>query len=372
VFKCPLRIPFSSTAVLFCLAFNTYLSAVELPAPTIDKIDAYLKDYLEQEQVPAVSLAVVEDGHVIFARGYGLANVELKVPATPETVYQIQSITKQFTATAIMMLVEQQKIDLDEKVGHYLEGTPKTWENITIRHLLTHTSGIKDFINEPTASLRLDVSEDDVFQATVPRPLNFTPGEKYSYSNTNYHLLAMILRKVAGQSYGEFLKERIFEPLGMQHTQIVSLSAIVPNRAAGYVKRQGQLRNGEYIAPTVLGYAGGGIMSTVLDMAKWDSALYTEKLLKQSSLDQMWTPARLNNGKFDNYGFGWSVTKVNGHRFVSHNGAHSTGFNTHIGRYPDDRLTVIVLANARHANAERLGRHIAGLCNPDLAEEPRK
>jgi CubicO group peptidase (beta-lactamase class C family) len=338
-----------------------------IPEATAAKIDDYLKPYMEREQVPGLSLAIVRNGRVTFAKGYGLANVELKVPATPETVYQIQSITKQFTATGIMMLVEEGKLDLDEKVGHYLEGTPSSWENITLRQLLTHTSGIKDFINEPTVSLRLDVTEEEVLKATAARPLNFAPGERYAYCNTNYHLLAMIIRKVTGKSFGEFLRERIFVPLEMNDTRLYSQSDIIPNRASGYLRRWGGLRNGAYIATTVLAYGGGGICSTVLDMAKWDAALYGEKLLKKASLDLMWTPARLNDGKTDSYGFGWNVGEIRGHRYLSHGGAHQTGFTSHIGRFPDDGLTVIVLTNARHANPGRIAVHVVELCDPRLA-----
>lgn len=167
-------------------------------------VDAYVRGQMDRLQVPGLSLAVVKDGQVVYSRGYGLANVELKVPVGPDTVFQIQSITKTFTAAAVMMLVEEGKVGLDDPVGKYLDGTPDSWMPVTIRQLLSHTSGIKDFINEPTASLRLDVSEQEVLEATAPRPLNFKPGDKYLYSNTGYHLLAMVIRKVTGKSYGTF------------------------------------------------------------------------------------------------------------------------------------------------------------------------
>ncbi|HEY7119789.1 MAG TPA: serine hydrolase domain-containing protein [Tepidisphaeraceae bacterium] len=337
-----------------------------------DAVDDYINAEIARRHIPGLSLAVVRDGKVAKLGGYGLANVELNVTVTPDTVFQIQSVTKTFTSTAILMLVEQGKIALDDPVGKYLEGTPDSWKPIKIRHLLSHTSGIKDFINEPTASLRLDVTEEEVLKATAPRPLNFTPGDRYSYSNTNYHLLAMIIRKLTGLSYGDYLAERIFRPLGMSSTRIVSLSALIPNRAAGYQWAGGTLRNGQYVAESILGYGGGGIVSTASDMAKWAIALDGEKLLKRATFEQAWTAMKLNDGKASSYGLGWGVGSVNGHKYVSHSGAHMTGFTSSFTRYGDDHLTVIVLTNAGHANPGRIAQHVAGIYVPGLTPQPAK
>jgi len=335
-------------------------------AARADQIDEYIQSEMQRQHIPGLSLAVVKAGQVVKAGAYGLANVELNVPATTETVYQIQSVTKQFTATAIMMLVEEGKVKLDAKVGEYLSGTPESWKDITVRNLLTHTSGIKDFINEPTANLRLDVTEEEVLRATAQRPLNFAPGEKYAYSNTNYHLLAMIIRKITGLGYGEYLRQRIFGPLGMAHTKLVNLSEITPGRASGYLWQNDMLRNGVFIAPSILAYGGGGIRSTVLDMAKWDAALYTEKLLKRSSLEQTWRGTKLNNGKVSGYGFGWGVGEVNGHRLLSHTGSNSTGFSSVISRFVDDKVTVIMLSNRGGADLTPMATKVAGFYIPEL------
>jgi D-alanyl-D-alanine carboxypeptidase len=337
------------------------------PAQQVAQVDTLIQQALKKQRIPGLSLAVVKDGHLVLAKGYGLANVELHVPATPETVYQMQSITKSFTASGIMLLAEEGQLGLDDKVSQHLDGTPESWKVITVRHLLTHTSGIKDFINEATASLRLDASEEDVLKATVTRPLNFPPGEQHAYSNTNYHLLAMIIHKLTGKSYGDFLRERIFDPLGMTDTRVISLSEIIPNRAAGYLLAKDGWRNGEFIAPSILGYGGGGLRSTVLDMAKWDAALDTERVLKRATLEQMWTPAKLNNGQAAVYGFGWGLRQVRGHRCVSHTGGHVTGFATIISRFVDDRLTVIMFSNGRHAQVGRLAEQVAGVYVPSLA-----
>jgi len=289
-----------------------------------------------------------------------LANVELNVPVRPDTVFQIQSVTKTFTATTIMLLVEGGKVSVEDRITKYLASLPESWKGITIRHLLSHTSGIKDFINEPTVDLRKDIEPEDVIESLRDRPLNFQPGEKYAYSNTGYHLLGMIIRKVTGKYWGEFLEERIFDPLAMNETRVVSLSDIITNRAAGYVWDRDQLRNGRFITPTILAYAGGGLRSTVLDLAKWDAALGTEKVLKRSSLDQMWTPAKLNNGSDSTYGFGWGITNYRGHRLISHTGSHMTGFKTVLARFVDDQLTVIVLTNQREANQTAIAMGVAG------------
>ena len=359
------------SAILGLFAFGTgSLSAetpVASPADQAARVDEIVRQAMDRLGIPGVSLAVVRDGRLVLAKGYGLANIELQVPAAPETVYQIQSITKSFTATGIMMLVEEGNVGLGNRLSTYLAGTPEAWKDITIRHLLTHTSGIKDFINEPTASLRLDVTEEEVLKATAPRPLNFQPGQRYAYSNTNYHLLAMIIRKVTGKSYGDFLRERIFEPLGMADTDVNILSAIVPRRASGYQIAADGWRNGELIAPSILAYGGGGLRSTVLDMARWDAALYTESVLKKATLEQMWTPATLNNGKTTNYGFGWAIQSISGHRCISHGGAHVTGFQTSFNRYVDDRLTVVVFSNCIGLGVDRLAQRVAGVYVPALA-----
>ncbi|MGE5609158.1 MAG: serine hydrolase domain-containing protein, partial [Bacillota bacterium] len=355
------------TLALLRLSFAFMLLAL-FPVPTqADAVDDFVNAELQKRHIPGLSLAVLHNGQVVKLAGYGLANIESSIPVTPQSVFQIQSITKTFTATAILMLMEEGKLSLDEPVSKYLDGTPESWKPITIRHLLTHTSGIKDFINEPTVSLRLEVTEESVFNTTTPRPLNFPPGERYAYSNTNYHLLVMIIRKLTGQWYGDFLKDRIFTPLGMSNTRIMSHSAIIPNRVSGYHWRDSAFRNGDFVAESVLAYGGGGIVSTATDMAKWASAFESEKLLKKATIEQAWTPAKLNSGKASAYGLGWATEPVDGHRGVGHGGGHMTGFTSYLSIYPDDRLAVVVLTNSTSANPSRIARRVAGLMVPSLA-----
>ena len=337
-----------------------------------DAIDDYVREEMEKACLPGLALAVTRGGEVIKIAGYGFGNLELQTPVTPATVFQIQSITKQFVATAIMMLADEGRLSVDDKLSAHLDHTPDCWQSITLRHLLTHTSGIKDFINEPTADLRLEVTDDEVFAATAARPLNFEPGDKYAYSNSNYHLLAMIIKKLTGEPYGTFLKRRVFQPLGMRHTQVMTWSEIVPNRAAGYRMKNRRQVNGEFVAGSILAYGGGGLLSTVQDMAKWDLALQGETLLKRATLDRMWSRPTLNNGALSNYGFGWAISGAPPHRFVHHAGEHITGFTSAIVRCLDDDLSVIVLVNAGYGNPEEVAKGVAALYIPELNPPKRE
>ena len=351
------------------------VAAVLLLSATLaraDAVDDVLSAEILKQHLPGISVAVVRDGQIIKTAAGGFADLELGVPVTLRTVFQIQSITKTFTSAAILLLAEEGKLSLDDPVAKYLEDTPASWTNITIRHLLTHTSGIKDFINSPTRSLRLEVSEGDVLEATAPRSLIFQPGERYTYSNTNYHLLAMIIRKLTGKWYGDFLRERIFVPLGMTNTRPVSLSALVTNRASGYVWTGKEYRKGTFIAESVLSYGGGGILSTAPDMALWAEALMAGKILKPESLAQAWTPARLNNGTNSSYGLGWGIGRVEGHREMQHSGGHATGFTSFLAIYPDDRLAVVVLLNRNGADPGRIARRVAGIYIPELTPRPER
>ena len=206
-----------------------------------------------------------------------------------------------------------------------------------------------------------------MLEATAPRPLNFTPGERYLYSNTGYHLLAMVIRKASGKSYGDFLAERIFKPLGMAHTRVQDLAEVIPGRAAGYNWGDGKLTNGEYVAQPILSYGGGGVLSTARDLAKWDAALRGETVLKRSTLEQTWAPATLNDGKKSTYGLGWGTGSLSGHRYVQHSGGHVTGFQTFLRRYVDDGLTVIVLTNqSGNVDPAKIGARVAGMFDPSL------
>lgn len=331
------------------------------------RIDDYVRAEMDAQKIPGLSLAVIKNGEIVLAKGYGLANVEHQAPVKPETIFQSGSMGKQFTATAVMMLVEEGKLSLDDKITKFFPDSPEAWRNITVRHLLTHTSGLGDYPED--FDLRRDYTEDELVQRIKTVPLAFQPGEKWSYSNLAYVMLGVLIHKVSGKFYGDFLQERVFKPLGMTTARVISEADIVPNRAAGYRLVNGELKNQNWVSPTLNTTADGALYLTVYDMAKWDAALYTEKLLKRSSLDQMWTAVKLNDGKTFPYGFGWGLGEIRGHHIVEHGGAWQ-GFKSQISRYIDDKLTVVVFANQARANPAKIAHGVAALFDSQLTPAP--
>jgi CubicO group peptidase (beta-lactamase class C family) len=328
------------------------------------KIDEFIKAEMRKQQIPGVSLAVVRNGEIVYAKGYGYANVEHQVPVKPETIFQSGSVGKQFTAMAVMMLVEEGKIGLDDKIGKYFTDAPAEWANITVRHLLTHTSGMTDY--PQNFNFRADYTEADIYKAIKAAPLAFQPGEKWAYSNLGYVTLGILINRVTGKFYGDFLKERVFAPLGMTTARVISESDIVPNRAAGYVLARGELKNQAWVSPSLNTTADGALYLTALDMAKWEAALNGGKLLTKTGYEAMWTPVKLNGGKTHPYGFGWMLADANGKRIIEHGGAWQ-GFKAMISRYPENRLTVIVFANLINASEKKLARGVLEIYHPQLA-----
>jgi len=330
----------------------------EQTADKADVVDSYIRAEMTKQKVPGLALLVSRGGRVVLAQGYGMANVELQVAVKPETIFQSGSVGKQFTATAVMMLVEEGKIGLDDPLTKYFADAPAAWKQVTIRGLLSHTAGFTDY--PKSFDMRKDYTEAEQLKMVEGVPLAFSPGTSWSYSNLGYLTLGLVIHKVTGEFYGDFLQERIFRPLGMSTTRIISEADIVPNRSAGYRLVKGELKNQEWVSPTVNTTADGSLYFSILDLAKWDAALYTEKLLKRSSLEQMWTVAKLKNGKPNagEYGFGWFIESKKGHRVVEHEGAWQ-GFETEISRYVDDQLTVVVLTNLDAAKPETIADHVA-------------
>lgn len=323
-----------------------------------DAVAQYVKAEMARQHIPGIALLVSRNGEIVRAQGFGFSNVELQVPVKPETLFQSGSVGKQFTATAIMMLVEEGKISLDDSITKYLPDAPASWKLITVRHLLSHTGGFTDYPDN--FNFRKDYTEDDLLKTVAGIPLAFPPGTKWSYSNLGYLTLGILIHRVTGKFYGDVLEERIFHPLGMRSTRIMSEADIIPNRAAGYRLVKGQLKNQEWVSPTLNTTADGSLYFSIQDLAKWDAALYTQKLLKRSSLEQMWTVVKLNDGKPNSghYGFGWEITSSYGHRLIRHGGAWQ-GFKTHISRYVDDKLTVVVLANLAEADPGKIAEGVA-------------
>jgi CubicO group peptidase (beta-lactamase class C family) len=333
-----------------------------------EQVDRLVEAERRAQQIPGVSIAVCREGRILKANGYGRANVELDVPVTPETIFQTGSVGKQFTSMAVMMLVEGGKIGLDDEIVKYIPESPGAWKEVTVRQLLTHTSGIADYGGEEDSmakgviNFRKDYTEKQLVEAFAKMPMDFAPGEKWKYSNTGYVLLGVIIHRVTGEFYGDFLQERIFKPLGMTSTRIISEADIVSNRSSGYRLVKGELKNQEWVSPTLNTTADGALYTNVLDLAKWDAALDRRLLVKPSSYGAIWTPVKLNNGKSYPYGFGWSIREARGKRVVSHDGAWQ-GFTMSISRHLDDRFTVIVMTNldSDHAKPEKIVEAITSI-----------
>ena len=323
-------------------------------------VSHYVRAEMESQHIPGLALLVSRGGKIVQAEGFGLANVELQVPVKPETIFQSGSMGKQFTATAIMMLVEEGKVGLDDPLTKYLPDAPATWKEVTVRELLSHTAGFGDYPEK--FDFRKDWTEGEMLKRVEGIPLAYPPGTKFEYSNLGYLTLGILIHRVTGEFYGDFLQQRIFVPLSMSTTRIISEADIIPNRAAGYRLVKGELKNQEWVAPMINTTADGSLYFSVLDLAKWDAALYTEKILKRSSFDQMWTPVKLKNGQSnpEGYGFGWFIGERKGHHEVSHDGAWQ-GFETTIERYGDDQLTVVVLANLADSKPDVIADHVADM-----------
>jgi len=339
---------------------------------TAGRIDRYVQSEMRRYQIPGVSLAVLRDGKISILKSYGLANVELAVPVKPETIFQSGSIGKQFTAAAVMMLVQEGKLALDDKISKYLPDTPDTWKDITIWNLLTHTSGLGDYPDE--ISLRGDYTEDQYLDIFKKAPLNFATGTSWDYSNVGYVTLGIVIRRVTGKSYGDFLQEKVFGPLGMSTARVISEADIVPNRAAGYRLVNGELKNQEWVSPSTNSTADGSYYVSILDMAKWDAGLRgdaaaasgREKVFRRSSLEQIWTPAKLSDGRVKGYGFGWFTGTIHNRRLVFHGGAWQ-GFKSYIIRFLDEPLTIIFLANSWETNDFKIARGLISIFHPEFA-----
>lgn len=307
-----------------------------------DETDEFVRAVLQEHHIPGAAIAVIKNGKVIKTEGYGLASVEFNVAATKETVFEIGSISKQITAAAVLLLVEEGRINLDEKISKYLPATPDAWKNVSVRNLLTHTSGIKSYTGLSGFELTKRLKRDEFIKTLGTHPLEFETGARYQYSNSGYNLLGFIIETVSGKSYWDFVRERIFGPLGMNSTFDRDPKYIIKNRATGYEWENGALAGRDYDLTDV--FSAGAIVSTVTDLAKWDAAWRSDTLLKKMSKTLAWTPVILTDGKSYPYGFGWRLSEIRGHRLIAHSG-QTAGFGASISRFVDDDLTVIALTN---------------------------
>ncbi|HYC69713.1 MAG TPA: serine hydrolase domain-containing protein [Opitutaceae bacterium] len=342
-------------------------AAAALPLPA-DPIDDHVVHELPRLHLPGLALAIVRDGEVIKAAGYGRADLEHDVPVTSAQAFEIGSLTKQFTATAVMMLAEEGRLRLDDSIRRHLRDAPSAWEPITLRHLLTHCAGIRNHVALPEFMAELfrgPLARDELLRRFYALPLEFAPGETWAYDNTGYILLGFVIEDCSGEDLWRFFERRIFGPLGMRHTG--------PNQppAPGDVRGYGW-ENGRYLPrpalPAHVARAAGGLQSTVGDLARWEAALAGGRLLKPESFRELWTPARGRGGALlpVNYGFGWFLENYGRTPIIQHGGG-TPGFSASFYRFPDRKLAVVLLANRGDRILDQLALDVAALADQELA-----
>jgi CubicO group peptidase (beta-lactamase class C family) len=321
-----------------------------------DPTDDFITAQMRSQKIPGLSLTVIKDGTIVKVQGYGLADVKNKVTATPETIYDIASVSKALLGTGLMLLVQEGVLSLDDPITKHLDDVPPSWRGITIRHLLTHTSGLVR--DAPGYNQYRDQEDSEVIKTTYSLPLRFPPGEKWEYSNAGYSPLAKIITKLTGRPWTEYMAERVFKPAGMTSTYPVNTGASLPNRARGYADNDTPLKEADHRRALL---PAGGFLSTVVDLAKWDALLERDSFLTEATRRQMWTAVTLNNGTTYPYGLGWELDaqgSVKGRRVVRHGGS-VIGFRAEFARFVDDRLTIIVLMNLHDVDWQTIVRGVA-------------
>ena len=333
---------------------------------------------MKEGEIPGLSLAVLENGKLVYSRAYGYANLANATPVTADHKFQIGSITKSFAAVAVMLLVEEGKIKLDDPIAAYLGPVPASWTPITVRHLLNHTSGMQedpDLAGMRHLRDRFPDSDAQFLELVKTIPLLRAPGEAFSYSNTGFNILGVIIEKASGKRYGQFLQERVFSPLNMDSTRVMHRDDSLATMATGYIRTGGAIQPDTADKPSrhYLSRAASGIESTALDLAKFDAALHDGVLPSQASRTDMWAnsavvdPATAPGGSSVYYGLGWWLSTVDGYRKVYHSGGMPAYISDFI-RYPREGISVIVLTNQGYSDREPqlISRKVAQLFRPGL------
>lgn len=296
---------------------------------------------------PGCAVLVAKKGQVIYEKGFGTANIELKVPMRKEMIFRIGSMTKQYTAIAVLQLVEQGKISLQDSIQKFIKNFPSKGHTITIENLLTHTSGIKDYQQLDSRipnAIRVEFLPKVIIDSIAKLPLDFNPSAKFSYSNSNYYMLGYIIEQVTGKSYKDYLEENIFKPAGLSNTFYDSPTQLITNRANGYSKDGSNFKNADYISMSLV-YGAGALLSNVSDLYKWHQALYLCKLVKKETLEKAFTSFKLDNGQLAEYGHGWFIKDWKGSRTIGHGGAID-GFRSWEIYFPEQDIFLTALFNS--------------------------
>ncbi|MGB4960582.1 MAG: serine hydrolase domain-containing protein [Saprospiraceae bacterium] len=339
------------------LVLSLFVTNYTISLAQTDSIDAIVKQFIDKEHITGLSVAIIQNGAPIWNKGYGLANVEHRVHANDHTVFRLASISKQFFATAILKLVQDGKLSLDDGISSFFRKSPDIWQPIKIKHLLSHTSGLaREAPGYDNFKLQSDIS---IVQSAYELPLEFPTGQKYQYCNLGYYMLAEIISQVSGKPWQDYIQTELFDIAGMKDTYLTDFYPTIPNRANGYVVNNGSVLNA---TPMISIRPSGGFLSTTSDMIKWDKILTDQKLiLNQSNWTLLWQPfIKVNTNDTSNayYGFGWTVDTYQGHKVINHGGSNM-GFKTQYSRFVDDHLSIIVLTNTDHAKPNNLVLELA-------------
>jgi CubicO group peptidase (beta-lactamase class C family) len=349
--------------ILF-MAFLTAGLGVLASGQAAADIDAVVMKAIEAKAIPGAGVAVVRDGKAVFTKGYGLADIDAGTPVTERTAFQIASVTKQFTAVGVMLLAEKGKVKLDDPLGKYVPEAPAKWSVVTIRQLLNQTSGIPNYNEGERLNGDKVYTKAEIIDLMRDVPMTSEPGTRWEYSNTNYFLLGMVIEKASGKPYADYMRQRVFKPLGMNSTLVNAKGVVVKNAASGYSPSKGKWERTE-IGDPGLPFAAGAIVSTPADMARWAIAVSDGKLLKKTSWDEIFASGKTADGKQTNYGFGWYLAKFGDTPYVFHSGGIA-GFGAYHMRFPADNLSVVVMTNTSGAST-RIANDIAGLYLPKVA-----
>ncbi len=351
------------------------LSAAAPPARA-DEIDALFGRTLQRDRLPGIALLVMRSGKPVRISTYGLANVEHQVPVAHDTMFESGSLGKQFTAAAMLMLQERGRVSLADPVGKYLPTPPPAWAPITVRELLDHTSGIHDSEEDggEIFDLRHEYSDDEIIRIAYSYPLSYPPGSRWKYSNMGYILSGIIITRVTGMFYGDFLVKEVFRPLGMRTARVISDSDIVPHRAAGYVRTATGIRNQDFASAALNATADGSLYLSVDDWSAWIAAMDRGALLTPASWNALWAPGKTSDGKLTEHGFCWDHVRLQGHEVLEFDGSWQ-GFRSAIERDPVSGYTVVVLANLAEAEPVPLAREVleraAGFTRPARSPAPQ-
>ena len=323
----------------------------------VDSVDIIVQNQMTKQNITGISLAIVKDGKTLVNKGYGMANMELRVPVNSNTVFRLASISKQFFATAIMKLVQDGKISLDDDIQKFFRNAPDIWKPIRIKHLLSHTSGL---VREAPGYENFKIQSDmSIIKSAYDLPLDYPTGQKYQYCNLGYFMLAEIITQVSGLSWQNYIQKELFSPAGMTNMNMTDFYQVIPNRASGYVFNNGTYFNAEAMLAV---RPSGGFLSTSTDMIRWDKVLREKKIiLSKENWETLWQPFVRTNSDPDSasyYGFGWAIDDYRGHKSIGHGGSNM-GFRTQYSRFIDDGLSIVVLTNTNGANPDKIAKELA-------------